>query len=261
MIRPGLVSISFRKLSPADLVDAARACGLLGIEWGGDVHVPHGDLARAGEVRRLTESAGLACAAYGSYYRAGEASPTAQQALGCARALGTRVLRVWAGGRASKDADAGYRTLVRDDLLRLADDAGHDGITVATEYHGGTLTDDIDSCLALLDAAPHPFLRTYWQPAVGLSHAEALQTLERVLPRLAGLHVYHWRSVAERLPLEAGAASWKAYLAAASRAPGAAWALLEFIPHDRLDALGQEAASLIRFLGATGNVQGAKHGE
>jgi hypothetical protein len=46
MIQTGLVSITFRQLSPPAIIDLVRQAGLEGIEWGGDVHVPHGDLGR-----------------------------------------------------------------------------------------------------------------------------------------------------------------------------------------------------------------------
>ena len=43
MIKIGLVSISFRDLFPKQIVDMVAEVGLDAIEWGGDVHVPHGD--------------------------------------------------------------------------------------------------------------------------------------------------------------------------------------------------------------------------
>ena len=72
MIQPGLVSVTFRKLTPAEIVALVKQAGLKGIEWGGDLHVPHGDLVRAREVRELTHEGGLGVAACGSGY----SSPT-----------------------------------------------------------------------------------------------------------------------------------------------------------------------------------------
>lgn len=68
-IRTGLVSISFRKVAACDLIEEVVKAGQQGIEWGGDVHVPHGDTAKAEQVARWTRDAGLESAAYGSYYR------------------------------------------------------------------------------------------------------------------------------------------------------------------------------------------------
>ena len=72
MIYSGLVSVTFRALSPAEIVELVARAGLEGIEWGGDVHAPHGDVARARDVYRRTVDAGLAIPSYGSYYRPGK---------------------------------------------------------------------------------------------------------------------------------------------------------------------------------------------
>ena len=71
MLCGGLVSITFRRLSPREIVKLVKKSGLEGIEWGGDVHVPHGDLSVAREVATMTQEEGLVVAAYGSYYRVG----------------------------------------------------------------------------------------------------------------------------------------------------------------------------------------------
>ncbi len=59
MIRLGLCSITFRKLTPAAILALARQANLDAIEWGGDVHVPHGDVDTARNVRRVTRDEGL----------------------------------------------------------------------------------------------------------------------------------------------------------------------------------------------------------
>ncbi len=71
MICPGLVSVSFRSLNCKEITELVKNAGLSSIEWGGDIHVPQGDLKKAREVRKMTQDAGLMTAAYGSYYRAG----------------------------------------------------------------------------------------------------------------------------------------------------------------------------------------------
>lgn len=69
MLKTGLVSVTFRDKTPEEIISAVKQCGLEGIEWGGDVHVLPGDVSRAREIRHLTEQAGLAVWAYGSYLR------------------------------------------------------------------------------------------------------------------------------------------------------------------------------------------------
>lgn len=71
MLKTGLVSITFRNLKVEEIIDLVVKAGLDAIEWGGDIHVPHGDIKKACKVARLMKKADLEMAAYGSYYRVG----------------------------------------------------------------------------------------------------------------------------------------------------------------------------------------------
>ncbi len=251
MIHPGLVSITFRKLTPRQVVEAAAAAGLAGIEWGGDIHVPHGDLTRAAEVRRLTADAGLTVPSYGSYYHAGaseDAGLAFARVLDTARELGAPVIRVWAGNKGSAQADAAYRARVTDDCCRIAALAAEAGIVVASEYHGNTLTDTDPSTAAFLTAVGHTNFRTYWQPRVGSTVSDDLAGLQQALPYLAHLHVFHWQPDHTRRPLAEGAARWLPYLELAATAPGDRFAMLEFVANDDPAVLAAEAATLRRWL-------------
>jgi 3-dehydroshikimate dehydratase len=247
----GLVSITFRKLPPSEIVALATQAGLAGIEWGGDVHVPHGDLACAREVGQMTRDAGLAVAAYGSYYHAGESEDEGlefAQVLATAVALGAPLIRVWAGKRSAADADHVYRRRVAEDARRIAAEAAVAGVRVAFEFHGGTLTDTADSAVDILAATADAGLLSYWQPPVGWTQAARLASLRRLAPFLAHLHVFHWLENWERRPLAEGAGPWREYLGAAAAAPRAAgvprWALLEFVPGDDPAQLAEDAATL-----------------
>jgi 3-dehydroshikimate dehydratase len=50
---PGLVSVTLRSLPPQEIIALAVKAGMKAIEWGGDVHVPPGDVAAASEIGRL----------------------------------------------------------------------------------------------------------------------------------------------------------------------------------------------------------------
>ena len=252
MIHPGLVSITFRKLTPREVVDAAAAARLAGIEWGGDIHVPHGDTRRAAEVRRMTADAGLSVAAYGSYYRAGVSEQEGlafASVLDTAVALGAPTLRIWAGRKASADTDAAGRARVADDCTRIAGLAAAAGLRVASEFHGGTLTDDDASTAAFLAAVPHPNFSTYWQPRNGVLPEDNLEGLRRVLPRLAHLHVFHWwPDPGTRRPLAEGTDRWCRYLELAASVPGDRFAMLEFVAGDNPAVLATESATLRQWL-------------
>lgn len=247
-MKAGLVSITFRKLSPAAVLGLCRESSLTEIEWGGDAHVPHGDMAAASLVGEQTRAAGISVAAYGSYYRlAAPDGPDFSSVLGSAVALGAPVIRVWAGTRSSADADEEHWKAVAADALRCADLAGAHGIVLAYEFHNNTLTDSTESCLRLLAATEHPFIRTLWQPPHGQSLEDCLGSLRAVLPRLQHVHVFHWwPTPGDRLPLADGADRWAAYIGELRAAGREFPLLLEFVPGDDPACLMCEAGTLLR---------------
>ena len=145
MLYAGLVSITFRQLTPKQVIELVTKAQLQGIEWGGDIHVPHGDIPQAKVVRQMTIDANLAIAAYGSYYRSGhpETGPF-EAVLETAVELGASTIRVWAGNQGTDYPDTVYHNLVVKDTQRIADLAAEAGIEIAYEFHGNTLTDTND---------------------------------------------------------------------------------------------------------------------
>ena len=246
MIIPGLVSVTFRKLSPAEIIALVRQSGLTGIEWGGDIHVPHGDCARAREVRQLTRDAGLTVAAYGSYYKVNKSEPEGlrfEAVLETAIALGAPTIRVWAGGLGSAKAEAAYRAAVAADAQRIAGLAAAAGITISSEYHGGTLTDTDASAQQFLQEIHHSNFGTYWQPYPHGSVAANLAGLQAILPQLTNVHCYHWVN-SERRPLIEGVDSWRQYFAAVKSSSRTHSALLEFVAGDDPANFLRDAATL-----------------
>ena len=251
MLLPGLVSVTFRPLAPAQIIALVQRAGLRGIEWGGDIHVPHGELGRAREVGRQTVDAGLTVAAYGSYYNAGHSETAGlpfDRVLDTAVALGAPVIRVWAGTAGSAATDAAGRRQVVADLVRIAGLAARAGVRVAAEFHGGTLTDSNASAVRLLAEADQANFYSYWQPALGLTEAECTAGLKAIGPRLSHVHVYHWQGAQQRRPLAEGAAAWAGYLHLAATVPGDRFALLEFVEADAPENFLRDAATLKTWL-------------
>jgi 3-dehydroshikimate dehydratase len=259
---PGLVSVTFRKLSPDQVVQLAAEAGLKSIEWGGDIHVPHGDLAKAAHARKLCEDAGLTISAYGSYYRAwaSETNGVSFSAiLDTAEALGTKSIRVWAGNLGSGAAPSNLKYAVANDLKRICQLAAERSCSISLEFHGGTLTDTAPAATALIDAVAAPNLTSYWQPPVGLPAEQCLDGLRMVLPHLQNLHVFHWWPDQHyRLPLADGADAWRQYLHLATR-PGKPrpqelrpqeprHASLEFVRADNPEQFRQDAKILLNLL-------------
>ncbi|MBT5901949.1 MAG: sugar phosphate isomerase/epimerase [Opitutaceae bacterium] len=254
MLTPGLVSISFRNLTVSEIIELCRINELPAIEWGGDVHVPHGDIEIATQVGSATQAAGLTVAAYGSYYRCdAEADQLDFNAvLDSARALGAPVIRVWAGTTGSAVASAAKREAITADLRRIGELAAEQNIEIGIEYHANTLTDDPDSALALIESIDHPNVKLYWQSSNGKSADYSLAVLQKLLPYVSHLHAFHWEFSGDsfdRRPLSEGQADWQKYLSVVATSPRPDRAImLEFVRDDSTEQLAMDAKTLHAFL-------------
>lgn len=235
-------------------------CGIGGIEWGADVHVPPGDLARARQVSQLTRNAGLDVAAYGSYYFLAEGisvnSCEFDQVLASAVELGAPVIRVWAGRKPSHQCPESYWRGVVADSQRVAEMASKENIKVAYEYHQGTLTDSNESAIKLLEAVDHPNMFSFWQPPNGKDIQYCTQGLEALvrMEKLCSIHVFHWwPTYRDRQLLALGADRWQLYLSLAGQARGERFACLEFFKDDMVENTRQDAATLKQLIREAGS--------
>lgn len=247
---PGLVSISFRRYSVDDILDACQKAGLTCIEWGSDVHVPAGNAQVANEVAEKTKAAGLFTMAYGSYFRLGGNTPAEfAPYIDSAKRLGARVIRVWGGVKGSANMTAEEREKLVADARAIADMAEEAGLIVTLECHSDTVTDHVDSGMDFYKAVNHPALRAYWQPSQFYDEAYNLDAAARYAPLTECLHVFQWSRTA-RHPLPEGREIWGKYLdlfraEAEDRDIGL---LLEFMHDDRLETLYETAEELKSWL-------------
>jgi len=251
MIAPGLVSVTFRSLSPREIVALAAEASIVGIEWGGDVHVPPGNVRLAREVAAMTAEAGREVSAYGSYYRAGASNARGafDAVLETAVALAAPTIRVWAGARGSSQVAPREREGVVSDLRRVSDLAAAAGVSVSTEYHADTLTDTASSAVRLFDEVNNPNLFSFWQPPNGALMDDCLSGLRFVLPHLSNVHVFHWWPRPEnRRPLSEGSSRWLPYLRAVSALAGRRFASLEFVENDSVACFSRDARTLLGWL-------------
>jgi 3-dehydroshikimate dehydratase len=248
MLTSGLVSVTFRQLAPHEIVQLAVAAGLRGIEWGGDIHVPHGDIPAARAVRQITADAGLQVIAYGSYFRF-QPDQAFEPVLETAVALGAPLIRIWAGNQPSATASAAARAMIVAESRRITQLARQAGVKLAYEFHANTLTDTTESALDLLQAAEG--MHTLWQPPHEIELEMQLGSLRAILPWLANVHAFTWRGAdRQRLALADGAALWQPALEIIAGSGRDHAVLLEFVAGDDPHLLPRDAAALNDWLSA-----------
>ena len=246
-MRPGLCSITFRNLSVEEIVDLVARGGLEVIEWGGDVHVPHGDLPAAERARQLTEDAGLAISSYGSYYKLGDPEGSDFEAvLESTLALGVSTLRIWSGSPDSANIDEDTRKARIDETREIAAQAEAHGISIGFEFHGGCLTDTPEASTAFMREIDRNNVGMYWQPALEVAVADRVAGLASMLPWLKNIHMFTWagENGAERYPLVDGQDDWSQYLATAGADDRDGAILLEYVMNDDPEQFVADAATL-----------------
>ena len=204
----------------------------------------------------MTRIEGRVVSSYGSYYRAGQDPGSFSDILRSAVALQAPRIRVWAGIKDAEAHLAGERTAVLEDLHRIARLAASEGIRIALEFHGGTLTNRAVHAAALLRELAPSGVESYWQTRVGAAPEEALADLAELSPWLCHAHVFHWHPGHERKPLAEGAPAWSRYVAALRALGRPLHAQLEYVPGDDPVSLATEARTLVEWIKDSGNRRG-----
>ena len=248
MIHTGLVSVSFRDLSPEEIAQEMVKCGLKYVEWGSDVHAPCADTARLEQIVSLQKQYGITCCSYGTYFRLGFTPNTELPAYICAaKRLGTKTLRLWAGKKSpdmyTPEERDGFFDVCRQ-AAKLAEDAG---VVLCMECHRNSYTQTKDGALELMLAVNSPAFRMYWQPNQTLTFQENMEYIQALRPYIDNLHVFHMKDQI-RYPLSTGEEEWKTYL---GQFAGDRMALLEFMPDGQVESLPVEAQTLRRIAAAS----------
>ena len=240
----GLVSISFRGLSPEVIIEEVKNAGLSCIEWGSDVHAPCDDTENLKKIAALQKKAGLFCCSYGTYFRLGATDiGDLQKYIDAAKILGTDILRLWCGTKGSseytQDEENALFTLCREAALI----AEKNGVILCMECHNGTYTDTKEGAVKLMKAVSSPAFRMYWQPNQFTSEKENKQYARLLSSFTKHIHVFNWTEK-ERFPLGDAVSLWKEYLSYFSDNT----LLLEFMPDDSIASLKTEAEALRRLI-------------
>lgn len=244
-IRTGLTSVTFRQKTIDEIVALAHKAQLDGIEWGGDLHVPAGDVQAARHAAKATADAGLSVLSYGSYFHGDEGEDFAP-VLESAKALGAPMVRVWAERSPYEECSVEAFSRCVTAFQKAADMAAEAGIAVGFEYHRGTFTQTRAGAAALLDAVSRENVSCYWQPNPDISLEEQLLEMDALLPRLSNIHVFYWTKNNVRHPLSEGIPLWEQYVKHLQKANVPRAMILEFVEGDSHEAFLRDAATLHR---------------
>ena len=242
----GLVSISFRKNTPEEILQAMQEAGLTCIEWGSDVHAPQKDTEQLKNVAALQEKYGIRCCSYGTYFHLGE-TPMEElpDYIAAAKILGTDILRLWCGTKNSEEytpeEEQQLYTLCRQ-AAKMAEEAG---VVLCMECHMNTYTNRKEAALGLMLWVNSEAFRMYWQPHQYRTVEENVAYARLLSVYTEHLHVFNWKEK-EKFPLAEGKAFWKQYLERFSKDKHL---LLEFMPDGKLETLKTEAAALKEIAG------------
>ena len=258
-VLPGLCSVTFRELEPAAIIDLAAEAGIVGIEWGADVHVPVGDIERAAAVAERASAAGIACASYGTYLGAREPiADRAAVAAACrtAAALGTTNLRVWSQLGVDPTAGSDERATITDGIRLAGDVAAQHDMTLGIEFHARTLTATAESALRLMRDLDRPNVFSYWQPNFWTENPHdvdgQIAEMRAMRLHLSHLHTFWWLARGERQPLEDGTAMWPTVFAEAdattNRWTEPRYAFMEFVTDDDPEQFRRDAETLLSWL-------------
>lgn len=250
MFKTGLVSISFRNTSPGEIIHAAKEAELDGIEWGGDVHVPAGDIKTAVDIREKTVDAGLEVIAYGSYYRAGRSDdylPKFSKVMDSAQALNAPIIRIWAGNKGSADTSEAEFNRMVEETRAIADIAQKSGIILSFECHNNTYTDDYRAASRLVSKIDKKNVTMYWQPNQLKSDEYNIAAANALSDITTNVHTFYWIGN-QRYPLNKGVEIWSRYIDCFKNAAYPMCFLLEFMHDNSIESLKDTAYVLKNIL-------------
>lgn len=247
MMKAGLCSVSFRKLSPRMICQAAADAGLSCIEWGSDVHMPIKNPQRLQEIVQLQQEFGISCCSYGTYFYLGS-TPIEELSdyIRVAKILGTNILRLWCGKKNRESTTEEEKAILFDHCRRAAKKAEEENVILCLECHRNTYTETKEGALELMEYVNSKHFRMYWQPSSIHTIEENLRYARPLSPYTYHLHVqYHEDGKLQ--PLEAGIQIWQKYM---KEFPGEHCVLLEFMPDHQVSSLPAQAKALYEIIEA-----------
>ena len=246
MFRTGVCSVSFRALSPEEVINLTAQAGLEAIEWGSDVHAPYTDTERLEAIAKAQREAGICCSSYGTYFKVGEHSADELRGyIAAAKILGTNMLRIWCGNKNYEDLTEDERESIKAECKKCAKIAEECSAVLSIECHPNSFTNSIEGALDLMESVNSPSLRMYWQQNIKGSDEENYEYAEKIAKYATNIHVFYYED-GKKLRLNCGFEKWVKFL---SYFEGDRTLLLEFMPDNNPEALKGEAETLMSILG------------
>lgn len=242
----GLVSVSFRELTPFQIMDLMKSVGISIVEWGSDVHAPYKETERLKEIAKVQSENGIVCSSYGTYFRAG-VTPIEELKgyINAAKILGTNVLRIWCGDRDSEKYSNEEKESLFETCRRLADIAKENNVILCCECHGWSYTNTLSSALELMTAVNSENFKMYWQPNQFKDFETNLEYAGKIAEYTVNIHIFNWEGE-DKFPLIEAKEKWQAYL---KKFSGNENLLLEFMPDGKPESLKTEYEALLKIVG------------
>ena len=244
--RLGLVSVSFRKNTPEEILEAMRDAKLSCVEWGSDVHAPCNDKENIARIVELQRAYGIKCSSYGTYFKLG-ATPIGELAdyIEAAKLLGTDVLRLWCGVKSGAEYSTEEKNALFADARTATEMAEREGVILCMECHRNSFTERVEDTLELMREINSPSFRMYWQPFQWRSVEEDIEYAKKIEAYTENIHVFNWEGDG-RFPLIEAKEEWQSYLGCFSHPRTL---LLEFMPDGKIETLKREADALRKIAG------------
>ena len=244
--RLGLVSVSFRKYTAEEILQAMKDVGLRHIEWGSDIHAPCNDICKLRELATLQAEYGIQCSSYGTYFTLGETPiEELRNYMEAAKILETNILRLWCGNKNAEQMSQEEKKIFFAQCREAAHIAEEENVILCMECHYGTFTENCQDAVSLMQKINSPHFRMYWQPFQLQTYESNLRNANLIAPYAEHIHIFNW-SGSERFPLDEAISQWQTYL---NCFDGCRMLLLEFMPNDTLEELAKETESLRKIAG------------
>ena len=191
-MKVGLCTIAFQDRPLEEVIAIASAYGFDGVEiWGKPPPMPEVyDAEYVEKTRNLVLAKGLEVSAFGSYVH--PLMPLHQKhfetAAKSAQGLGTKLLRIWSRGGASKVILSTDKRSLFFRLTTLSQWAQFRDLTLGLEMHNNNFTDSVDTILELFDYVKSPALKTYLQPSFRPDADDPIEAVERLKGQIVNVH-------------------------------------------------------------------------